>query len=204
MDAFYIRNGVWGWPLERQTETLTSVTAADTASAVLYQDVLSAAHAKKPSHIQPEWLTRRAEMIRAMDGGAPCTIHVATLLALGASEADLIAVLTAADAMRAVVIAHDSHFEAHPGAGMQGAHAALEDWHRARRNAQSRPGRAAGNRAAAEKRRRQTLAKIKEARPLWRDTRPDRLTVEQISEKVGLSGKTLYAELRGRPAVTKR
>lgn len=63
---------------------------------------------------------------------------------------------------------------------------------------------ALATKAAAKKRRAETMKKLRPARPLWRDRSPKRLTVEQITEQVGLSAKTLYSELGRRPDVKKK
>ena len=57
--------------------------------------------------------------------------------------------------------------------------------------------------AAAAKKRADTLKKIEVARPLWRSTAPDRLTTEAVAEAAELSIKTIYNELGRRPR-TKR
>lgn len=199
MGCCYVRNGVWGWPLEAQEKALRDAGICDPGQ--LYRDDLRPGRAKKPSHILPEWLAQRATMLRPTRHRIGETIHVATLLALAVSEADLIAVLAAAEARQATVVALDSGVRITPDSGRAGAKAALDAWQRAKREAQTRPGRRLGNQAAAEKRRRRTLDRLPAARPLWRDTKPDRLTVQQIAEQVGLSGKTLYAELGPRPGV---
>ena len=197
----YVRNGVWGWSLEAQEAALREAAVLDPAQ--LYRDELSANRAKKPSKIQPEWLTERAKLLRPTGRRSGGTIHIATLLALGVSEGDLVMQLAAAGARRDAVQAADSGFHYPADGGPKEIAAAVQDWLRAKRDAQTRPGRAEGNRVAAEKRRRRTLEKLPEARPLWRDAKPTRLTVEQISEQVGLSGKTLYAELGRRPDIRK-
>lgn len=170
----------------------------------LYRDELSAARAKRPSHIQPEWLTERAVLLKptARRGGE--AIRVATLLALAVNDGgDLLSVLRAAERRNATIIAADSGLSIEPGEGLDGANAAATDWQRAKKEAQTRPGRAEGNRVAAEKRRERTMEKLKPARPLWRDTKPTRLSAEQVSEQVGLSIRTLYAELGRRPEIKK-
>lgn len=58
--------------------------------------------------------------------------------------------------------------------------------------------------AAASKRRAETMRKTKVARPLWRDTKPSRLSAEGVAEQSGLSVKTLYAELGRRPPIKRK
>lgn len=81
---------------------------------------------------------------------------------------------------------------------------AMDDWERAKAAARTEPGRLEGMRVAAERRRAETLRKVKVARPLWRSTAPDRLSVEQIEEAAQLSGKTLYNELGRRPRIRRK
>lgn len=197
----YMRNGVWGWPMEEQETRLRAVGVFDAEQ--LYRDELSVSRARKPSHIQPAWLLERADLLKPTRRRSGETIYVATLLALAVSEGDLVTALVAASGRQATIKALDSGLEFALTEGPIVFQRAVADWQRAKRDAQTKPGRAEGNRVAAEKRRRRTLEKLPEARPLWRDAKPTRLTVEQISEQVGLSGKTLYAELGRRPDIRK-
>ena len=202
MGRCYIRNGVWGWPIEAQEAKLREAGVLNDDQ--LYRDELTAARAKKPSHILPAWLIERADMLKPTHRRGGETIHVATLLALAVSEADLVSALVAASGRQATIKAIDSglEFALTEGRPVVFQHA-VEDWQRAKRDAQTRPGRAEGNRVAAEKRRQRTLAKLPEARPLWRDARPGRMTTAQIADEVGLSQKTLFAELGRRPDIRK-
>jgi hypothetical protein len=76
---------------------------------------------------------------------------------------------------------------------------------RAPRNQMSRQEAAVlANKAAAAKKRAETMEKLPPAVPLWRDTKPDRPTTEEISAQVGLSAKTLYSELGRRPAIKRK
>ena len=79
----------------------------------------------------------------------------------------------------------------------------MKDWQRAKYDAQTRPGRANGNKAAAARKRSITLEKLKVARPLWGLT-SDKITTDKIAEECGLSVKTLYTELGRRSAAQKR
>lgn len=193
----YARNGVWGWSLEDQRKALAAAGADMTRE---FCDELAATKAKMPARVRPEWLTQRAELLKKTSRTRGETIHVATLLALGVNEGDLIAALTAAIARRDTVRAADSGFTFVPGASGIAFGAAVADWTRAKRDAQTKPGRRAGNRAAADAARARTLAKLTaEIKRLWRDRRPDRKTAPEVAEVAGLSVKTLYTELGRRP-----
>lgn len=198
MGRCYVRNGVWGWPIEAQEAKLKEGRVFDPSQ--LYRDELTAARAKKPSHILPAWLIERGDLLKPTHRKTGETIYVATLIALAVSEADLVSVLVAASARRATIKALDSGQEFALGepAVFQRA---VEDWQRAKRNAQTAPGRRLGNETAAARRRQKTLDRLPKAKPLWRDTKPGRMTTDQIADEVGLSIKTLYAELGRRPDI---
>lgn len=129
------------------------------------------------------------------------TIHVATLLALAVSESDLLSVLTAATGRGATIVAVDSGLQIAPGSDMAAASAAVQDWLRAKAVATSDAWKLNGVQAAADKKRQATLRKLRVARPLWRDTKPSRLTTDAIAAASELSVKTLYAELGRRPRI---
>jgi len=160
-------------------------------------DELSASRAKMPARVQPMWLTERANLLKPTRRARGETIHVATMLVLGINEADLIGCLALAAAWRDTVRAADSGVTVAPGAGPVEIGAAVADWTRAKRDAQTKPGRRAGNRAAADAARARTLAKLPAARGPWRDT--SRYTAVQVAALCGLSVKTLYTELGRRP-----
>ena len=193
----YTRNGVWGWSLEDQRKALV---AAGADMAREFCDELSASRAKMPARVKPEWLEERASLLKRTSRQRGETIHVASLLVLGVSEADLIAAITAAMARRDTVAAADSGFTIGPGAGGMEIGAVVADWARAKRDAQTKPGRRAGNRAAADRARARTLAKLTpEVKRLWRDRAPDRKTAPEVAAVAALSVKTLYTELGRRP-----
>jgi len=195
----YVRNGVWAWPVERQQKALGD--AWDRSAA--FEDVLRADVAKAPGRVRPEALVERAEMLRP-SGRRKDEIHVATLLAIAVSEADLVSVLAAASARNAAIVAHDSGLRIEPSAGAADMAKAIADWQRAKELARTEPGRLEGVRVAAEKKRNRTMKLTKIARPLWRSTKPDRPTTSEIEAQVGLSAKTLYAELGRRPAIKRK
>lgn len=190
----YTRNGVWGWSLEDQRKTLAAAGADMTRE---FCDELSATKAKMPGRVKPEWLEDRARLLKHTSRARGETVHVATLLAIGINEADLIASLTAALGRRDTVRAADSGFTIAPGAGAVEIGAAVADWLRAKKDAQTKPGRRAGNRAAGDAARARTLAKLPKARGPWRD--PNKYTAQQVADLCGLSVKTLYTELGRRP-----
>lgn len=196
MARCYIRDGVWGWPADVQKAKLHE---AGVLSDALYWDELSETRAKQPSKVNPEWLTERRNFLRASRANE--IIHVATMTALAVSETDLVATLVAVESRRATVVAHDSGVSVAPSSGMAGAAAAIADWRRSKLEAQTRAGRGEGNRKAAELRRAKTEAKLTEARPLWRDRSPQRLTADQVAKQVGLSIPTLYKNLHARPEI---
>lgn len=199
----YVRNGVWGWSLEEQEKALAMADVLEPDR--LYRDDLPASQARQPGRVRPEWLMARKALLRPTGRSGNDPIYVATLLALGVTEADLIDTLTAAaEHRRSAVIAIDSGITIAPDGGMQTLNEAVKDWQRAKAKARTKPGRTAGYIAAAEKKRARTLAATKIARPLWRDTKHNRLTAEQIAEQVELSAKTLYSELGRRPAVRRQ
>lgn len=188
----YVRNGVWGWSIEEQEKALCSARVLDAKR--VFRDELSKAQAKMPARVKPEWLEQRAKLFRSTQHRRGETIYVATLLVLGISEADLIGCFAAAAVRHDTVTAIDSGFTIKPDAGAKEIGAAIADWTRAKREAQTRAGRRLGSAAAAEAKTARTLAKIVKARPLW--SRPSgEISADQIAERVGLSAKTLYAYL---------
>lgn len=187
-----------GWPVAKQEAALGD--ALDRQQ--LYQDMLTDERAKRPNRISPEWLTERARLLRPSSRKGD-QIHVATLLALAVSEADLVSVLAAATGRSSIIFAHDSRKDFPPGGDATDVARAIDDWQKAKEAARTEPGRLEGVRVAAEKKRARTLKAVKVARPLWRDTKPNRLTTAQIAEQAGVSEKTLYSELGRRPAIRK-
>ena len=168
-----------------------------------YRDILAERHAKRPAQMHGEWLKERAQMLRPTGRNGADTIYVATMLALGVREADLAKTLAAAAARGSTIVALDSGISVAPDAGAYGVSAALEDWARAKRSAQTAPGRLLGVQAAAAAKRERTMRQVRIARPLWRDTSPGRMTTEQVAAEAKLSIKTLYSELGRRPAMKK-
>lgn len=181
--------------MARQIETLGDLWD----EAASYRDVLKADRARAPGRVRAEWLTERALLLRP-SGRRHDTIHVATLLALAVSEADLVSVLAGATGRGATIIAVDSGIEIAPGGDMVVAAAAVQDWLRAKVLA-SEGWKTSGVQAAADQKRAETMRKIKVARPLWRDARPSRLSTAAVAETAELSIKTLYAELGRRPRI---
>lgn len=196
----YTRNGVWGWSIEAQRDALA---AAGADMSREFCDELSAARARMPARVKAEWLEQRMTALKKTSRTRGETLHVATLLALGINEADLIASIAAALARRDTVTAADSGFSIAPGAGAVEIGAAVADWTRAKRDAQTKPGRQNGNKAAADKARARTLAKLPDARKLW-PLPTSKISTAEIAAQVGLSVKTLYTELGRRSAAQTR
>lgn len=197
----YLRNGVLGWSRAAQEAALRQAEGFDLDQ--LYQDRLTPAQAKKPSEIRNGWLPERQRLFGPHGAPAGSTVVVATLLAIITSEADLIDILVQAKTRDISILALDSGFRVETDRDLIGAKETLEDWRRAKQEARTRPGRAAGNRAAAVKRRQLTLDLLPKAAPLWLDDRPNRLTPPQVAERIGLSAKTLRVELGPRPAINR-
>lgn len=165
----------------------------------VHRDELPAVKAKHPGRVRPEWLERRNNDLLRRTGARAEEIVVASALVFGVSQADLSHALECAWNRGATVVFIDSGLSLPPDAGVAGVNAAIRDWDRARESARTKPGRTAGYIAAAIKKRERTKAAVKVARPLWRDTKSGRMTVEQISDHVKISAKTLYQELGRRP-----
>jgi len=188
----YVRNGVWGWSIQDQIAALRQAGILEADK--LYTDELTAARAKRPAQVHPEWLEQRAVMLKPTGRKGGETIGVASLLVLGIDEADLVDALAKAAARQATVKPVDSGSDIGPSDGALGMSAAIADWRRAKRDAQTKPGRHLGNVAAAEKAKARSLAKLPEARRLW--ARPtEEISSVEIGERVGLSVKSLYKYL---------
>jgi hypothetical protein len=188
----YRRNGVWGWSLQDQLEALRQASVLEMDK--LYTDELTAERAKRPAQVHPEWLVERANLLKPTNRRGGETIAVATLLALGTGEVDLVHAIALAFGRRATIHAVDSGLVIKPDDGAAGVNAAMADWLRAKRSAQTKPGRRLGNASAAEKAKARSLAKLPEARPLWGLPTEEISTVE-IAKRTDLSVKTLYAYL---------
>ena len=193
---------MWGWSIEAQRKALADADAYDPARE--FCDELAATKAKRPAQVKPEWLEQRAVMLKRTGRTRGERVNLGTALALAVGEGDLVSCVVALAARRDTIFAADSGLSFGPEYPPDVIDAVVRDWQRAKKDAQTRPGRAEGNRVAADKLRAETMQKLKPARPLWRDRSPKRLTVAQIEERVGLSGKTLYSELGRRPAVRKK
>jgi hypothetical protein len=197
----YVRNGVWGWSLEAQEKALADAGVLEPDR--LYRDVLPTSHAKRPAQVHPEWLeTRNQHLFRPTKRNVPDTVYVAAMTVLGVRETDLAHALAMASERRSTVVAVDSGVTVTPDAGAAGVNAAMADWARAKRSGQTQPGRRIGTQAAAEAKKARTLAKLPEARKLWR-LPPREMATMEVAARVGLSVKTLYSYL-GRREVAQR
>jgi len=196
----YVRNGVWGWSVEAQEAALASAGVLERDR--LYRDVLPASHSKRPAQVRPEWLVQRDALFRPTARNTPDTVYVAAMTVLGVRETDLAYALALASGRRSTVIALDSGVTVPPDGGAAAVNAAMEDWARAKRSGQTQTGRRIGVQAAAEAKKARTLAKLPEARKLWREP-SDKVPTMEIAARAGLSVKTLYAYL-GRREVAQR
>ena len=111
----------------------------------LYTDELTAERAKRPAQVHPEWLVERGNLLKPTNRRRVETIAVATLLALGTGEVDLVHAIALAFGRRATIHAIDSGLVIKPDDGASGVNAAMADWLRAKRSAQTKPGRRLGN-----------------------------------------------------------
>ena len=202
----YVRSGVWGWSIPEQLEALERAGVLEPEH--LYTDELPARRAKHPSRINPAWLTSRADFLRPSARRRAEDIAVATLTVLAPTEADLVDALAKAQARNAFIRAVDSGFLFGPKDGPASVAVAMQEWHRAKAAVRTKEGRTAGYLAAAAAKRAETKRKLRIVRPLWLETKPDRLSVEQIGERAELSPKTIYravkdGDLPRRPRVRK-
>lgn len=193
----YTRNGVWGWSLEDQRAALKAASAYDSSRE--FCDELAATKAKRPAQVRPEWLEQRAVLLKPTARRSGERVSFGTILALAVGEGDLVTCVASLARRRDTIFAADTGFTAGPEYPPDEMKRVVDAWLAAKRDAQTKPGRAAGNRAAADKKRAETMRRLVPARPLWRSREKNRLTGAQIAAQVGLSEKTLYTELGSRP-----
>lgn len=185
-----------GWPVERQRQALSEAGF----DGPIYEDVLTRAHLRGRNVMA---LPQRAEMLRPTSRLTSEVILVANIRVLALNPVDLIAALAAAVARHATVHVLDTGLKIGPDTGAAEIAVATAAWDRARRNDQTRDGRAKGNAAAVERaeKRRQTALAI--ARPLW-GLPSDDMSVEAIAERAGVSVGTLYTHLGRRTPAQRR
>lgn len=160
----------------------------------MFVDQLSANRARQPGFIKPEWLPQRIGLLRPTGRLEGCIIRVPTLLVLGVTVKDLLRSLTAIQARRDSVHAADSGFVFPVDASVADVGLAIEEWETAKRTATATGGRAAATQAAADAKRKRTLAGIVKIKALW--GRPsDEYSTDLLVEMSGLSLKTVYQEL---------
>jgi hypothetical protein len=190
-DKGYLRDGVWNWPLARQREMLAPFGIEPRR---MFVDELSANRARQPGKIKPEWLPRRIELLRPTGRTEGSIIRVPTILVLGVTVRDLLASLTAIQARWDSVHAADSGFVFPAEASVADVGLAIEEWEQAKRTVTATGGRAAATQAAADAKRKRTLAGIAKIKALW--GRPsDEYSTDLLVEMSGLSQKTVYQEL---------
>ena len=110
----------------------------------LYTDELTAERAKRPAQVHPEWLVERGNLLKPTNRRGGETIAVARCLVLGTGEVDLVHAIALAFGGRATIHAVDSGLVIKPDDGAAGVNAAMADWLRAKRSAQTKPGGAWG------------------------------------------------------------
>lgn len=191
-DRAYIRNGVPGWPPEKQEAALRAAGF----DGPIYRDEMSRAHLRGRNIAS---LKERAKMLRPTARTTPEVIWVASFLCLALNPVDLTEVLAAAVARNATVKALDMGVEVGPGAGPAEVAKAVQAFDKARKGEQTREARTRGNAAAAERARQRTAPKLTEARKLW-GLPSATISSAEIGRRVGLSVKALYDHLGRRSA----
>lgn len=192
----YIRNGVTGWPPEKQEALLREAGF----EGPIYRDELGRRDMRGAN---ASALKERATMLAPTPRTDPETILVASIRCFALNPVDLTAALAAAVARNATVRALDTGIEVGPGAGLAEIAQAAQAFDKARKGEQTREGRARGNAVAAERARQRTAPKIAEARKLW-GLPSDTISTDEISKRVGLSLRTLYLHLGRRGAAQAR
>lgn len=192
----YVRNGVVGWPVERQRQALADAGFTDP----IYEDTLTRNELRGRN---VDALVKRAQMLRATKRQAPETIVVASIRVFAISPVDLTSALAAAAARTATVRVLDTGLEIGPGAAIAEIAAAATAWDKARRDDQTRDARSKGNAAMVAAAQRRREAKLDIARPLW-SLPPGEMSVAEIRKRSGLSNGTLYEYLGPRSPAQKR
>ena len=195
MERGYVRDGVRGWPPDRQRSALgnAGIVGADIHHDSLPVNVLKAGN--------PGVLVRRAALIR--DSGPGDVIVVALLRALAISRPDLLDVLASAATGRVIIHVIEGGTVVSPDAGEAGIAQAVaayrKDVARARiAPAQMEAGRRRSLRAAAG--RADTMA---QAAWLWPMVGEGGLmTAAQIAARVGWSERSLKQHLGSRRTAT--
>lgn len=195
-DRAYIRNGVPGWPPEKQEEALRAAGF----DGPIYRDELARRDMRGKNVAA---LTERATLLRPTSRAAPEVIWVASFLCFALNPVDLTTALAAAVARNATVRALDTGLEIGPGAGPGEIAQAAQAFDKARKGEQTREARTRGNAVAAERARQRTAPKLAEARPLW-GLPSETISTAEIAKRVGLSVKALYQHLGRRGAAQDR
>ena len=192
----YIRNGVTGWPVERQRKALADAGF----NGPIYEDALTR-NQQRGRNVAA--LEQRAQMLRPTSRQDPQLILVASIRILALSPVDLTAALAAAAACRATVRALDTGLEIGPAAGAAEFAAACAAWDKARRSDQTLAGREKGRLAAEATKTAKREPRLAQARELW--AKPsDEISVQEIAHRVGLSVATLYNHLEPRSRARRR
>jgi DNA invertase Pin-like site-specific DNA recombinase len=183
-DRAYIRNGVAGWPVERQRQALAEVGF----DGPIYEDTLTRAHLRGRNVAA---LEQRADMLRPTSRTTPEVILVSSIRVLALSPVDLTVALASASARHATIRALDTGLEIAPDAGAAQIAAAAAAWDKARRDDQTRDARGKGNEAAVRAAERRREAGLAIARPLW-GLPSETMPAAEIAKRSGLSVGTLY------------
>lgn len=189
MTRVYLRNGVPGWTLEAQEAALRE--AGVYRGDAIYRDELSAAAIKKRD---PSLLVQRADLLKRTGRRQAETIYVASFYCFALNAVDLLAALAQAAQRNAAVISLKPPVEVppHPHAAVLAQAAAAFD--KGRKDKQTETGRAIGQKAAAEKRKRRTADRVRVVKDDW--ARPtSEVSTAELAERAGVSVQTLYDHL---------
>lgn len=190
LERAYIRNGVAGWPVDRQILVLADAGFV----GPIFEDTLTSDQ-QRGRNVSA--LKQREQLLCPTSGQASERIWVANIRVLALSPVDLTAVLAAASARRATVRVVDSGLEVGPDAGAAEIAAAAASWDAARRAGQTLVGREKGHQAAEATKSANREPKLALARELW--AKPsNEISVKEIALRVGLSVTTLYNHLEPR------
>ena len=184
----YVREGVTGWSVERQKETLAEAGITEP----LYHDTMSRAEKRGR---RASALVERATMLRPTSHQTPEVIVVATIRALALNSGpDLLGVLKAAGERHATVRALAEGLEIPPGVGIDVITTAALAWDKGRRDDQTVDARSKGAVAAAARAAGRRAKAIAIARPLW-GLPSEEMPSAEIERRASISITTLYRRL---------
>ncbi len=193
----YVREGVVGWPVERQIEVLAEAGI----TGPLYHDTMSRADKRGR---RTSALVEREAMLRPTSRQAPEIIVVATIRALALNFGpDLLGTLKAAGERHATVRALAEGLEIPPGASIGVITTAALAWDKGRRDDQTVDARTKGAAAAAARAAERRAKAIAIAQPLW-GLPSEEMPSAEIERRAGISITTLYRELGRRTPAQRR